>query len=291
MVYLIKTLLLAVCISTAASAANAWGQTGHRVVCEIAFQELNDEARSEVIRLIRKDNEFRYFYDSCNFADNPRQRGREHFVNLPRTATAVNPANVCGPASGCVVTAIVKDLGELAVASTDSGALFNLKFLGHWVGDIHQPLHVSFADDRGGNSIKEHGPCTGSLHRVWDSCILETAFGLDPVEIALDLHEDITPAERARWTAGLENADVALVSSWANESFEAATKPDVEYCIKRDGGCFYSDTIDHLGSHDNEKAVRVDSAYIRLHSDTVALRLKMAGVRLGGLLNLVLGDP
>lgn len=273
-----------------ASEARAWGETGHRVVCEIAFQELNKKARKEVIRLIRKDDEYRYFYDSCNWPDNPRQRGGEHYVNLPRDASGIKPGNECGPGNKCVIKAILDDLGDIALGATDSGKLQSLKFLGHWVGDIHQPLHVSFADDRGGNSIKEHGSCTGSLHRVWDSCILETSLGLDPLEIAEDLLDEISDSDRSEYLDGIENADTSLISSWANESFEAATHPDVEYCVKRDGGCFYSGTIDRLGSHDPEKVVRVDNAYITRNSETVSKRLKMAGVRLGGLLNIVLGS-
>ena len=47
-----------------------------------------------------------------------------------------------------------------------------LKFLGHWVGDLHQPLHVSFEDDRGGNEIAVHGECSGKLHGAWDTCLV-----------------------------------------------------------------------------------------------------------------------
>ena len=58
--------------------------------------------------------------------------------------------------------------------------------LGHWIGDIYQPLHVGFSDDRGGNSIHvKRGPKQGqsdkpckvgsyNLHSVWDNCVVET---------------------------------------------------------------------------------------------------------------------
>jgi S1/P1 Nuclease len=55
--------------------------------------------------------------------------------------------------------------------ASDQDQLDALKFLGHWVGDVHQPLHVSFEDDRGGNGVKVSGVlCGGKLHGVWDSC-------------------------------------------------------------------------------------------------------------------------
>ncbi len=68
--------------------AHAWGDDGHKIVCEIAFQELTSEARSAVIELIRADDEFRFFNDSCTWPDMfPRRRGSEHYVNLPRDTT------------------------------------------------------------------------------------------------------------------------------------------------------------------------------------------------------------
>jgi len=54
----------------------------------------------------------------------------------------------------------------LRTSTDDQAKLASLKYLGHWVGDIHQPLHVSFADDRGGNFIRESGPCVNSQHTV-----------------------------------------------------------------------------------------------------------------------------
>ena len=41
-----------------------------------------------------------------------------------------------------------------------------------WVGDIHQPLHVSFEDDRGGNSVLVTGLCDANLHSAWDACLV-----------------------------------------------------------------------------------------------------------------------
>ena len=206
--------VLAVSFMSFGSSASAWGETGHRVVCEIAFKELGNNVRKEVVRLIRTDSEYRYFYDSCNWADKPTQRsqrGGEHYVNLHRKANGIVSGNECGPPGRCVITAIMKEVNEYSVASTDAGRLYNLKFLGHWVGDLHQPLHVSFSDDRGGNNIKENGPCSGSLHRVWDSCILEKSLGDDPVQIADDLRAEITDDERTAWTTGIAVIDIDLV--------------------------------------------------------------------------------
>lgn len=59
--------------------------------------------------------------------------------------------------------------------------VFTLMALSHWIGDIHQPLHISFADGRGGNGIdvKLRGKCgtlgdrPDNLHAVWGKCLLQ----------------------------------------------------------------------------------------------------------------------
>src|SRR5258708_17221771 len=72
--------------------------------------------------------------------------------------------------------------------------LESLKFLGHWVGDIHQPLHVSFEDDRGGNSILVSGLCGSNLHAAWDTCLVLKAVGEDVGGAVTELMKTITPA-------------------------------------------------------------------------------------------------
>ena len=61
----------------------AWGDVGHKVVCEIAFHELNPKALAEVTRLIKKDPQFAAFADSCIWPDHPKRRRVEHFINVP----------------------------------------------------------------------------------------------------------------------------------------------------------------------------------------------------------------
>jgi hypothetical protein len=65
--------------------ALAWGDLGHQIVCEIAFQELRPAARERVKELIRQDPEYdTSFAGACRWPDHPRQRAEEHYVNLPR---------------------------------------------------------------------------------------------------------------------------------------------------------------------------------------------------------------
>lgn len=109
----------------------------------------------------------RTFADSCVFPDHPRRRASEHFINLPRDSNGLT-SDQCTRADKCVLTAILNDSKVLSSrAENDTDRLVALKSLGHWVGDIHQPLQVSFEDDRGGNSIRVNGQCSGNLHATW----------------------------------------------------------------------------------------------------------------------------
>ena len=93
--------------------------------------------------------DFTLFSKACTWPDRPRKRASEHFVNLPRAAIGLGD-DPCPMGPPCVVTAIDADLAILSQADAPAPArLAALKFLGHWVGDVHQPLHVSFKDDRG----------------------------------------------------------------------------------------------------------------------------------------------
>lgn len=146
-------LLALVMLFPISSEAWAWGDEGHKVICEMAFRLAQPSTRAEIQRLIRTDTEFDRFSDACTWPDHPRKRAAEHFVNLARDSNGLT-SDICPGTHECVLSAIRKDAAVLSSSSADDSAkLAALKFLGHWVGDVHQPLHVSFEDDRGGNNI------------------------------------------------------------------------------------------------------------------------------------------
>jgi len=271
-----------VLLALSAHSVLAWGDTAHRIICEIAFKELNSQARDEVKRLIRLDPVYFTFSGSCIWPDHPRKRSREHFVNLPRSATQLGN-DPCPLADKCLVTAIEVDLKIVADAgATDASKLDALKFLGHWVGDVHQPMYVSFKDDRGGNRIKESGPCARNLHSVWDGCIVLTKLGRDIRSIATDLRGAVTPGDRTQWIG-------TGPKTWANESFKITTSEAVSYCVKKDGACWYAADNRVLDRNEERRVVVVDDTYIQRHLPTIKERLTQAGIRLGHLLNHALG--
>jgi hypothetical protein len=166
----------------------------------------------------------------------------------------------------------IQVLAYLSSPSVDDEAkLAALKFLGHWVGDVHQPLHVSFEDDRGGNNIAVTGECRGNLHAAWDSCLVAKAVGTDVGAAAADLMNSITTAKSEEWT----HSDPI---SWANESFAIAERTQTKYCAQHGASCDLPDPA---------KAT-IDAAYIQANAPIVRERLQKAGVRLAHLLDSAL---
>jgi nuclease S1 len=212
--------------SAIATDACAWGDEGHKVVCQIAFDNVRPSTRAAIVRLIQTDSEFQSFSDACTWPDHPRKRAGEHFVNLFRDASAL--ADDCGVSSPCVVSAIAHDLAVFSsnTATIDEKAV-SLKFLGHWVGDVHQPLHVSFGDDRGGNEIRVSGECTGNLHSTWDTCLVRAAVGDNLQEAAATLLSAATSAQVQEWTQSDDPKE------WANESFKdhRVLRPNTVSCM------------------------------------------------------------
>jgi hypothetical protein len=141
------------------------------------------------------------------------------------------------------------------------------------VGDVHQPLHVSFADDRGGNGVLVTGECgTSNLHSAWDTCLVIKAVGADVGEAATELMKSITPAKIEGWTHS-EPKD------WANESFAIAEQAQTKYCTRHGASC----------DKPAGKVTMIDAAYIEANSPIVREQLQKAGVRLAHMLDAALG--
>lgn len=246
--------------------ASAWGRAGHKIVCTIAFQLAAPATRAEIRRLMALDSEFAAFEDSCSWPDHPRQRSQEHTVHLPRTATGLRAD--CPLAGPCVVTAIERDLDILSAKSaSDHDKLAALKFLAHWVGDIHQPLHAAFRDDRVGTQIAVVGACAGTMHTAWDACLVSKGLGSNTTKVAADILASLTPAMRTQWSASRPR-------DWANESFAIARHAETKYCVQQGRRC------ERAGG-----SVDIDAAYVRDNAVIVRERLARAGARLAHLLD------
>lgn len=244
--------------------AFAWSHEGHRVIGTIASANF-DEATAKAVRELLGDQSVA---DACCWADDVRSDHRYdwikplHYINVPRGAERVDLKRD-GLDGQQAVSAILKyrDVLKDPEASKEERVLA-LRLVLHLVGDVHQPLHVSFRDDLGGNKLrlKAFGR-DSTLHRAWDTDLvrrrLRDTSGGWPV-LSADLREAITPEQRAKWSKSRDPV------AWANESL-AITRRIYASMPKAPGD--------------------VDDSYYAKWMPTVNERLQAAGIRRAVLLN------
>jgi hypothetical protein len=157
--------------------ALAWWDAGHQIVANIAERRLTPAAKRETNELLALEHQ-RHLSSIASWADDIRRDRHEtaswHFVDIPLDASRYDPARDCKDGD-CVVVQIVRFAHVLADPHAKPRArLEALKFVVHFVGDIHQPLHCENHGDHGGNDVHVgwFGKPT-NLHAVWDGSIIE----------------------------------------------------------------------------------------------------------------------
>ncbi len=263
-----------------------WNGSGHQIVCRIAWTHLTESAQQRVAELTALEARYPDFPASCVWADELRAEIRSgvpsvqhlsrytpsHYVNTPPGQPGVDP-DTCrrersdGVEVLCVVDAIremTAILNESDSSSDSTRRVEALKFLAHFVADIHQPLHAGYGSDRGGNSFRVSimGLSDRNLHGVWDAFFLEHG-GRPWRALADELAARVTPIDVRLWSS-LDPLD------WADESYQL-----VENEVYRG--------LDPDGAY-------VGQDYYDRNIATVERQLMKAGVRLALLLNHLL-DP
>jgi len=268
--------------------ALAWGYQGHETIAAIARAYLSDDVRSQVDAILARDPDTLTGPDMIarsTWADAWRSAGHRetaewHFVDIeldhPDLKSACfdfpkegRPAS-SGPADDCVVDKVEAFEAELAdPATSDAERLLALKYLLHFVGDLHQPLHASDHHDKGGNCVRValEGTRTVSLHSWWDTVVVQE-LGSDPQSLADQLRQQISVQDKANWEQGDPR-------QWAMESFAVAK--NVAYTLGSSAGC----TSDAA-------PIPLPAAYDAKAKETARLQIERAGVRLALLLNRAL---
>jgi hypothetical protein len=264
-----------VVLTLSAPRSFAWGPEGHRIIADIARSHLSPAAKLQVRKLLGDDD----LAAVANWADEIKSERPEtagwHFVDIPRDSDGFSESRDCyrpnaqHPSSqedhqNCVVDRIEMFQRVLTDKTVPREKRIEaLKFLIHFVGDIHQPLHA-IGEARGGNEIHviEFGstecggrPC--NLHFVWDIGLIEHSARPEK-EYAASLERMISSENLGHQAGGTPEI-------WANESFQVAKKVWLN-----NGGA-------------------VDDAYYRTNINIVSHRLALAGLRLAKLLNETLG--
>jgi hypothetical protein len=231
----------------------AWGDKGHEIVAQITKAHL----RSQVIDSVQFYLGETSFEKAALWMDEIKKDHAydslkpKHYINIDKDRTYVkkNEPNIINELELIIDQLTNKKLKSKAEIKTAIMILF------HLVGDLHQPLHVGYASDRGGNDIKiTFNNKNSNLHRVWDSDIIEhEKINLDG---CLEQYSKYSKKEIRK--LGLLN-----IVEWANDS---RTFLNVVY---------------------NFNGTELDAAYFSKNKTVVQTQLIKASVRLTATLNFI----
>ena len=265
--------ILVCCLFAFGSSAFAWAPVGHEAVAQIAFQKLTPLAVTEVKLILGNDD----FVRSANWADSVKSNsqwkqtatyhytsvddGRSYFETI---ASLPNDKQN----QGDIVMAISKSLLTLRDAkSSIVNKKYALKFLIHFVSDIHQPLHVGRFADKGGNaiSVNWYGKML-NLHWLWDGAIIETALS--------NKLKTVPASQQSNWLA-----NYLLAKNLKTKRYEG--KLDIEEWIN---GSFAIRPLVYDGySASNDSYMKATLPYVES-------QMLKAGLNLAATLNTVFAD-
>ncbi|WP_310497591.1 S1/P1 nuclease [Sandarakinorhabdus sp.] len=265
--------------------ALAWGDYAHRLTGRIAMAGLTPKARTAVRAILARGASvdtpgcpLGNLEEAAVWADCVRGLGDRfdfastwHYQNI----SVCRPFDIAAkcPDGNCVTAQIPRQLAILA--DTRGGPAKRaqaLAFFVHFMGDMHQPLHLGEKDDRGGNDVRaRYGakePPRMNLHRIWDTELAERALTEPPAISPVT----ITPAQRAAWTQG-------TVTDWARESWEISRTR------------VYTGIANLPDQCPGQTGVRadIDQSYVAAATPAVRQRAAQAGVRIAAMLNRTLG--
>lgn len=233
---------------------HAWGFQGHTYIGDLAWQYLSPEARAWVTDKLKQVDEpslgaMITWADRIRSTPEGRAMGSLHFANVPPTETSFNMARDC-PEHRCVVGAAINAANIMNSASSSNQEKAEaLRVFTHWITDLHQPLHLGFYEDRGGNSIRvTYKGHSTNLHSLWDTVMLREGMLLEPVQLAANNPLPAAPV----------NLNAALLE-WATDANHLAR----EYAYKG---------IEHQGE--------VSQAYVERARPIVQQQLLLSAQRL-----------
>jgi hypothetical protein len=307
-------LLASIVLATSLSAplAHAWGCKGHQTIALIAEKQLTPEAKEFVFSLLTGnpiDPQLKRYCgsavsdpmgDASTWADDvrpERKNGPWHYIDIPRGVSKTTLAQFCGK-EGCVVSAIAEQVAILKdKAAPGAKRAEALRYIIHFVGDLHQPLHSTTNADEGGNCVplkffrrepheRAHG-FAPNLHSVWDSAILERdSEGADPAEYADMLLGTFAGSIETWQKAGIHEDD------WVWESYEYAESTTYgaltpKVAIEPNVPVHSCTDDNHIGERLLHQHITAGEAYQQQAAPVVERQVVQAGIRLAMILNEV----
>lgn len=227
---MLRATALILALICGAPSAWGWGADGHAIIAEIAQRRLTPAAAADVAALLGPGTSLA---SVASWADDERTRNRAtarwHFVDIPLAEQRYDPARDCaaGPEGDCILAAIDRERAVVACAAAPAEQRQRaLKFLVHFLGDLHQPLHA-LHEERGGNGVtvtivtregvNGSEPFNTNLHAAWDEGLIRRttwSWGayVDRLEAGF-----LRSADAAAMTQG-------TVIDWAEESHAVAAQ-------------------------------------------------------------------
>jgi nuclease S1 len=310
-----RLLLIALSALAATPCAFGWGCKGHEIVALIAEAHLNSRARAMALKILAdgpispalsrycKEPGLDPFVDSSTWADDERtvlpDTAPWHFIDIPLGASESDIAIYCPSATSCITAALSTQLAILRdQRSSPQARAEALRFIIHFVGDIHQPLHDATNNDRGGNCVpvaffgnmpQERNTAFESyspnLHSIWDIDILDKLLNGETPQQAADELDKQFHAEDSAWQSQPSN-----FAAWAWEGHRLAGsivygRLPVKITIEKPRpveSCADDDHISTRMLHLNEILA---GDYQNAAAPVAREQLAKAGVRLAALLN------
>lgn len=233
----------------------AWGKAGHEMVATVAKQYVT----SSVLEKVNKYLGNMTWQDAATWMDEQRSDKTYdymkpwHYVNVEKGKTYIKNSDEN------IVNALEKKILELSDRSklSEDVVSLDIKIIFHLVGDLHQPLHVGYGIDKGGNTIKVnfYGK-SYNLHQVWDYLLIEKR---------VSFADDIKKLEKKLSAEEIANLQKVDIVAWMNDG--RAYLPQI-----------YSFGVNGIGKK-----------YVKKNSQVVDIQIIRAGIRLAGLLNEIFG--
>jgi len=309
-----STLLLLAVVALAPSAWG-WGCKGHQVIALIAEKNLDAHARSMAMQILAASpispELRRYcgnsgldpFADSSTWADDERSvkpdTGGWHYIDIPLGVSHGDISNYCPPSTGCVTSAITAQLAVLRNPDASPQERADaLRYVIHFVGDMHQPLHTTTNNDSGGNCVPvtfegrapeetnaEWGTYRPNLHAVWDTDIIEHfTRGETPEQVADEL-ESKFKAQIAVWKSQPVDIDAWVWQSHRIAEDAVYGRLPVKVPVEKPEEVKSCSADDHVSGRMLNLHEQLDSSYDTAAAAAIQEQLTKAGVRLADILN------
>lgn len=244
-----KKILLFLFLFISITKSNAWGDKGHSMVVKIAFSRLDQETKNTILTYLdgMSVDQAANWMDELKGDKSKDFMKSYHYANFRKGFTVVNQE---GPNIVYILSKTIADLEHKNTLSEDE-IKAKILFLFHLIGDIHQPLHVGYGEDKGGNTVQLSYQTRGTnLHRLWDSGIISS----QNITLSDCLNTQIHSPEEL---IALKKIDVV---QWSDESRSL------------------------LNEVYNYKNAKIQDQYVTVSAKLIEKQIQKAGIRLAAVL-------